>query len=65
MRAAEPRPNANIDPRLLSEALRRARQRPANAGRDCNELSSAILAEAARGARDLYTLVRACERSVA
>ena len=61
MRTANPL--ADIDPRLLSEAFRRARERTANALIDSDSLLSAILAEARRGTRDLYGLVKAAERT--
>ena len=52
---------ADIDPRLLTEAFRRARRRPANAAIDADSLLSAIIAEARRGTRDLFGLSRAAE----
>ena len=52
---------ANIDPRLLSEAFRRARARMANAEIDSDTLLSSILAEARRGTRDMYGLVKSAE----
>ena len=60
---------ADIDPRLLSEAFRRAREKAAIAEVDSDSLLSAIFAEARRGTRDMYGLVKAAEtarlRSVA
>lgn len=52
---------ADIDPRLLTEAFRRARERQVNAAMDADSLLSAIIAEARRGTRDLYGLIRAAE----
>jgi hypothetical protein len=52
---------ADMDPRLLTEAFRRARERQANAAMDADSLLSAIIAEARRGTRDLYGLTRAPE----
>jgi hypothetical protein len=54
-------PLADIDPRLMTEAFRRVRER-----RECDEIDSdallsAIFAAARRGARDLYSLVKAAE----
>ena len=49
----------NIDPRLLTEAFRRARSRADNALIDSDLLISAIVEEARRGARDIYSLVKA------
>ena len=54
-------PLADIDPRMLSEAFRRARERQSTAQVDSDALLSAIIAEARRGTRDLYGLVRAAE----
>ena len=54
-------PLADIDPRLLSEAFRRARERAINADVDSDSLLSAILAEARRGTRDLYGLCKAAD----
>ena len=54
-------PLADIDPRLMSEAFRRARERRTAAEIDSDTLLSAIIAEAKRGARDLYSLVKAAE----
>ena len=60
---------ADIDPRLLSKAFRRAREKAAIAEVDSDSLLSAIFAEARRGTRDMYGLVKAAEtarlRSVA
>ncbi|MDE3177463.1 MAG: hypothetical protein KGM15_15285 [Pseudomonadota bacterium] len=56
---ADINPLADIDPRLLSEAFRRARQQAAVAEIDSDSLLSAILAEARRGTRDMYGLVKA------
>ena len=55
---------ADIDPRLLTEAFRRARERQVNAAMDADSLLSAIIAEARRGTRDLYGLTRAAEAAV-
>ena len=64
-----PAPNshalADIDPRLLTEAFRRARAREINIGLDPDALLSAIIAEARRGTRDLYGLTRAAEAAAA
>jgi hypothetical protein len=57
------RPLADIDPRLISEAFRRARERRSSIEIDSDALLSAIIAEAKRGARDLYSLVKAAERA--
>ena len=54
---------ADIDPRLLSEAFRRAREKAAVAEVDSDSLLSAIFAEARRGTRDMYGLVKAAETS--
>ncbi len=54
-------PLADIDPRLLSEAFRRARANAADAELDSDSLLSAILAEARRGTRDMYGLVKAAQ----
>jgi hypothetical protein len=54
-------PLVDIDPRLPSEAFRRARERRSSDGVDSASLLSADIAEARRGARDLYALVRAAE----
>ncbi len=56
-------PLADIDPRLLSEAFRRARERRSRAEVDSDSLLSAIIAEAKRGARDLYSLAAAADRT--
>jgi hypothetical protein len=56
-------PLADLDPRLLSEAFRRARERRSSDGVDSDSLLSAIIAEARRGARDLYTLVKAAQNA--
>lgn len=56
--AAQPLP-ADLDPRLLTEAFRRARERSANAEIDSESLWFAIVEQARRGARDIYTLVKA------
>jgi hypothetical protein len=50
---------SDIDPRLLSEAFRRARETKGNAELDADALFSAILDAARAGARDLYSLVKA------
>ena len=52
-------PLSDVDPRLLAEAFRRARERASNAEVDSDALFSAILDEARRGARDIYSLVKA------
>ena len=54
-------PLADIDPRLLSEAFRRARANAADAELDSDSLLSAIFAEARRGTRDMYGLVKAAQ----
>ena len=56
---------ADIDPRLLTEAFRRARARQTNTGIDADSLLSAIIAEARRGTRDLYGLTRAADVAAA
>ena len=56
---------ADIDPRLLTEAFRRAREKQTNAAIDADGLLSAIIAEARRGTRDLYGLIRAAELAAA
>jgi hypothetical protein len=58
-------PLGDIDPRLLEEAFRRARSASLNDQLDSNALLSAILAEARRGTRDMYGLVRAAGKSAA
>jgi hypothetical protein len=50
---------SDVDPRLLTEAFRRARERAENADLDADALFTAIVAEARRGARDIYSLVKA------
>jgi len=50
---------SDVDPRLLTEAFRRARERAENAHLDADALFAAIVAEARRGARDIYSLVKA------
>jgi hypothetical protein len=50
---------ADLDPRLLTEAFRRARENGANSDIDSDALLSAIIAEARKGVRDLYGLVKA------
>src|SRR5436305_1724828 len=52
-------PLADIDPRLLSEAFRRARAQATVEEKDSDSLLSAIIAEARKGTRDLYGLVKA------
>ena len=52
-------PLSDVDPRLLTEAFRRARERRENKGIESDALFSAIVAEARRGARDIYSLVKA------
>ena len=54
-------PFNDIDPRLISEAFRRARATAANATLDSDQILSAILAEARRGTRDMFGLVRAAQ----
>jgi hypothetical protein len=56
---------ADIDPRLLEEALRRARKIPLNERLDSDALLSAIIAEAQRGTRDMYGLVAAATKVAA
>jgi hypothetical protein len=56
-------PLADLDPRLLTEAFRRAREHDDAAEIDSDSLLSAIIAEARRGARDLYSLVKAAEKA--
>jgi hypothetical protein len=51
----------DIDPRLVSEAFRRARETSANAAIASDQILSAILAEARRGTRDMFGLVRAAQ----
>jgi hypothetical protein len=51
----------DIDPRLVSEAFRRARETTANAAIASDQILSAILAEARRGTRDIFGLVRAVQ----
>jgi hypothetical protein len=48
-----------VDPRLLTEAFRRARGRADNADIDSDSIFSAIIDEARQGARDIYSLVKA------
>ena len=54
-------PLADIDPRLLSEAFRRAREIAENSALDTDALLSAIFAAARRGTRDMHGLVRAAQ----
>ena len=56
-------PLADLDPRLLTEAFRRAREQGSAAEVDSDSLLSAIIAEARRGARDLYSLVKAADNA--
>ncbi len=56
---------ADIDPRLLTEAFRRARDKHSHVAIDADGLLSAIIAEARRGTRDLYGLTRAAEAAAA
>jgi len=60
---------ADIDPRMLSEAFRRVRERRTDTDIDSDSLLSAIIREARCGTRDLYGLVKAasaaCHRDVA
>jgi len=55
------RPLGDIDPRLISEAFRRARATAANTAIASEQILSAILAEARRGTRDMFGLVRAAQ----
>ena len=59
MNAPVTRSLSDVDPRLLTEAFRRARGRADNAHIDADSLFSAIIDEARRGARDIYSLVKA------
>ena len=61
MTRAHINPLADIDPRLLSEAFRRAREKAAVTEMDSDSLLSAILAEARRGTRDMFGLVKAAQ----
>jgi hypothetical protein len=61
LNARIPHSLSDLDPRLLTEAFRRARKREVNADVDADSLLSAIIAEARRGTRDLYGLARAAE----
>jgi hypothetical protein len=54
-------PFDDIDPRLIGEAFRRARETTANAAIASDQILSAILAEARRGTRDMFGLVRAAQ----
>jgi hypothetical protein len=54
-------PLADIDPRLMIEAFRRVREKRSRDEIDSDALLSAIVAEAKRGVRDLYSLVKAAE----
>jgi len=54
-------PLADIDPRLLSEAFRRARETAANSAIDSDQLLSAIFSAARQGTRDLHGLVKAAQ----
>ena len=54
-------PLADVDPRLLSEAFRRARERAPAAEIDSDSLLTAIFAEARRGTRDMFGLIKAAE----
>jgi hypothetical protein len=65
MKLKAPHTLADIDPRLLTEAFRRARQKHSDAAIDADGLLSAIIAEARRGTRDLFGLARAAEAAVA
>lgn len=53
----------DIDPRLLEEAFKRARNQPLNKDRDSDSLLSAIFAEARRGTRDMHGLVAAASKT--
>lgn len=53
---------ADVDPRLLEEAFRRACKAPLNAGADHQSMLAAILAEARRGTRHMHGLVGAAAR---
>ncbi len=59
MNAPAARSLSDVDPRLLTEAFRRARGKADNAHVDSDSLFSAIIDEARRGARDIYSLVKA------
>ena len=59
MRTPDVRGLSDIDPRLLMEAFRRARERADNVNIDSSTLFSAIIDAARRGARDIYSLVKA------
>lgn len=65
MKLNVPHTLADIDPRLLTEAFRRAREKQTNAAIDADRLLSAIIAEARRGTRDLYGLTRAADVAAA
>jgi len=52
-----------VDPRLLAEALRRARGPEPEASPDTATQLEAIIAAAERGARDMYSLVSAARRA--
>jgi hypothetical protein len=54
-------PFDGVDPRLICEAFRRARETAANAAIDSDQILSAILAEARKGTRDMFGLVRAAQ----
>jgi hypothetical protein len=54
-------PLGDIDPRLVSEAFRRARETATNSALASDQILSAILAEARKGTRDMFGLVRAAQ----
>ena len=54
---------SDIDPRLLEEAFKRARQVPLNKDIDSDSLLSAIFAEARRGTRDMHGLCGAAAKA--
>jgi hypothetical protein len=54
-------PLGDVDPRLISEAFRRARATAANAAMASDQILSAILAEARKGTRDMFGLVSAAQ----
>jgi hypothetical protein len=53
----------DMDPRLLEEAFRRARQASSSHGVESAALLTAIITEARRGTRDMFSLVAAATRS--
>ncbi len=60
---SEPRTLDEIDPRLLQEAFRRARNAPLNRDICSQQLWTSIVAEARRGVRHIYGLVAAAGAS--